>query len=314
MQHGPGLPTEADAGGAWRREGDRFVVTAARRFDAIAMRVHRDQSPRLTVARDPRAGRPRAMGRPRDRADGGRRALPRRSAGRRTRRAGADVTQRARTPVSTGDKPRGASASPGPGPIPQYDGALAEGIEVVSTEKQAEMIREYDHESNFRTLVGPVGMLVTTHRGDPVRLPHLHGRLRAAGRDQASRVPPRARARPHLPRLSAPAPARRHAARRRAPGAGASSSPRSTSTSRGRWSTGCRRRARSRHAWAFLALIGFVAFISMPFPQFGGYGESPVVGRLAAGRRGGLGVALLHRLLRRHLHRAASARRSRRTT
>jgi len=54
MQHGPGLPTEADAGGAWRREGDRFVVTTARSFDAIAMRVHRDQSPRLTVARDPR--------------------------------------------------------------------------------------------------------------------------------------------------------------------------------------------------------------------------------------------------------------------
>jgi len=54
LQHGPGLPTEADAGGTWRREGDRFVVSAARRFDAIAMRVHRDQSPRLTVARDPR--------------------------------------------------------------------------------------------------------------------------------------------------------------------------------------------------------------------------------------------------------------------
>lgn len=56
MQHGPGLPTEADAGGAWRREGDRFVVTTARRFDTITMRVHRDQSPRLrlTGARDPR--------------------------------------------------------------------------------------------------------------------------------------------------------------------------------------------------------------------------------------------------------------------
>lgn len=53
-QHGPGLPTEADAGGTWRRDGDVFVVTQARRFDAIAMRVHRDQKPRLTVARDPR--------------------------------------------------------------------------------------------------------------------------------------------------------------------------------------------------------------------------------------------------------------------
>lgn len=55
MQHGPGLPTEADAGGAWRRDGDLFVVSMARPHDAIAMRVHRDQSPRLTVAGDSRA-------------------------------------------------------------------------------------------------------------------------------------------------------------------------------------------------------------------------------------------------------------------
>jgi hypothetical protein len=52
-QHGPGLPTEADAGGTWRRDGDVFVVTMARTHDAIAMRVHRDQSPRLAVAGDP---------------------------------------------------------------------------------------------------------------------------------------------------------------------------------------------------------------------------------------------------------------------
>ena len=53
-QHGPGLPTEADADGAWRREGDTFVVTMHRHFDAIAMRVHADQSPRLAVDGDPR--------------------------------------------------------------------------------------------------------------------------------------------------------------------------------------------------------------------------------------------------------------------
>ena len=53
-QHGPGLPTEADAGGSWRREGGRYVVTMDRRFPAIAMRVHADQSPRLAVAGDPR--------------------------------------------------------------------------------------------------------------------------------------------------------------------------------------------------------------------------------------------------------------------
>lgn len=54
-QHGPGLPTEADAGGSWRREGARYVVTMDRRFASIAMRVHADQSPRLAVAGDPRA-------------------------------------------------------------------------------------------------------------------------------------------------------------------------------------------------------------------------------------------------------------------
>jgi hypothetical protein len=53
-QHGPGLPTEADAGGSWRRDGDAYVVTMARRFDAIPMRVHADQSPKLRVDGDPR--------------------------------------------------------------------------------------------------------------------------------------------------------------------------------------------------------------------------------------------------------------------
>ena len=53
-QHGPGLPTEADAGGGWRRDGDAYVVSMERRLDAIAMRVHADQSPRLTVDGDTR--------------------------------------------------------------------------------------------------------------------------------------------------------------------------------------------------------------------------------------------------------------------
>lgn len=53
-QHGPGLPTEADADGTWRREGGTFVVTMHRHFDTIAMRVHADQSPRLVVDGDPR--------------------------------------------------------------------------------------------------------------------------------------------------------------------------------------------------------------------------------------------------------------------
>jgi hypothetical protein len=52
VNHGPGLPTEADAGQSWREMGGRFVVTTSRPFERIRMRVHRDQSPRLTVAGD----------------------------------------------------------------------------------------------------------------------------------------------------------------------------------------------------------------------------------------------------------------------
>jgi len=53
-QHGPGLPTEADAGGTWTREGGAYVVTMERRLDTIAMRVHADQKPHLVVDGDPR--------------------------------------------------------------------------------------------------------------------------------------------------------------------------------------------------------------------------------------------------------------------
>ena len=43
-----------------------------------------------------------------------------------------------------------------------HGGAVAADVEVISAEKQAELIREYDAESNFRKLVGPAGLLVTT--------------------------------------------------------------------------------------------------------------------------------------------------------
>ena len=48
-QHGPGLPTEADAGGTFTISNGRFVVTMDRHFTAITMQVHRDQSPRLAA-------------------------------------------------------------------------------------------------------------------------------------------------------------------------------------------------------------------------------------------------------------------------
>lgn len=49
-QHGPGLPTAADAGSTMQTVDGRFVVTMARTFDAIVMRVHAAQSPQLHAA------------------------------------------------------------------------------------------------------------------------------------------------------------------------------------------------------------------------------------------------------------------------
>ena len=43
-----------------------------------------------------------------------------------------------------------------------HGGALLDQVEAVPADKQAELIRTYDSEANFRKLVGPVGLLVTT--------------------------------------------------------------------------------------------------------------------------------------------------------
>lgn len=48
-QHGPGLPTQADAGGTFERRDGQFVMTMARRFPVIVMRVHADQHPQLAA-------------------------------------------------------------------------------------------------------------------------------------------------------------------------------------------------------------------------------------------------------------------------
>jgi len=47
VQHGPGLPTAPDAGGAFERRDGKFVVRGNRSFDTIVMRVHADQQPTL---------------------------------------------------------------------------------------------------------------------------------------------------------------------------------------------------------------------------------------------------------------------------
>ncbi len=43
-----------------------------------------------------------------------------------------------------------------------HRGTLTDTIEAVSEEQQKKLIRQFDHESNFRKLIGPVGLLVTT--------------------------------------------------------------------------------------------------------------------------------------------------------
>ena len=48
-QHGPGLPTEADAGETFTSSNGHFVVTMDRHFPVIVMQVHADQSPRLVA-------------------------------------------------------------------------------------------------------------------------------------------------------------------------------------------------------------------------------------------------------------------------
>jgi len=48
-QHGPGLPTEADAGGTFTSGNGVFTVTMDRHFPAIVMQVHKDQMPRLSA-------------------------------------------------------------------------------------------------------------------------------------------------------------------------------------------------------------------------------------------------------------------------
>jgi hypothetical protein len=48
-QHGPGLPTEPDAGERWTRLGDRYVVTLNRRFLRVVMRIDAETRPTLST-------------------------------------------------------------------------------------------------------------------------------------------------------------------------------------------------------------------------------------------------------------------------
>ena len=158
-----------------------------------------------------------------------------------------------------------------PHPNP-HGNLLTDQVEAISAEKQAELIRTFDTESNFRRLVGPVGLLVTTMA---VVLSGFH--IYTAGFGLLVEITHRAFhltlvlaliflvfPRPRLPQVASKA-----------------------ATAWGwslvftafylylAWALVDRLGALGevRHGWAFIALVGFVAFISLPFPQFGGTGD-----------------------------------------
>jgi TRAP transporter 4TM/12TM fusion protein len=151
-------------------------------------------------------------------------------------------------------------------------GAIAAGVEVISAERQAELIREYDTESNFRKLVGPVGLLVTTLA---VVLSSFH--IYTAGFGLLVEIKHRTF---HLalvlsliflvfprPRL----PSETKLAVRAWLWAAAFTAfylylawdltERLTAT------------GEIQNPWPFLAVVGAIAFVSLPFPQFRGYGD-----------------------------------------
>jgi TRAP transporter 4TM/12TM fusion protein len=153
-----------------------------------------------------------------------------------------------------------------------HGGAIAAGIETVSAEKQAELIKEYDAESNFRALTGAVGMLVTTVAvvlslfhiytagfGLLVEIKHRTFHL-ALVLGLIFLVFPR----PPLPAKLGPA--------IRAWLWGIMFAAFYCYLA---WDLVARLTATGEIAngWPFLAVVGAIAVMSLPFPQFGGYGS-----------------------------------------
>ena len=155
---------------------------------------------------------------------------------------------------------------------PSHGNLLTDQVEAISAEKQAELIRTFDTESNFRKLVGPVGLLVTTMA---VVLSSFH--IYTAGFGLLVEITHRAF---HLTLVLALIflvfPHKR-------PPQDAAGAAKTWGWSLAftafylylAWALVDRLGALGevRHGWAFIALVGFVAFISLPFPQFGGTGD-----------------------------------------
>ena len=157
---------------------------------------------------------------------------------------------------------------------PNPHGNLLTGqVEAISAEKQAELIRTFDTESNFRNLVGPVGLLVTTMA---VVLSGFH--IYTAGFGLLVEITHRAF---HLTLVLAliflvfphkrPPKDLREAAK-----TWGWSLAFTAFYVYLAWALVDRLAALGTlggNGWAFVALVGFVAFISLPFPQFGGTGD-----------------------------------------
>ena len=155
-----------------------------------------------------------------------------------------------------------------------HGGAIAAAVETISAEKQAELIKEYDAESNFRALTGAVGMLVTTVAvvlsvfhiytagfGLLVEIKHRTFHL-ALVLGLIFLVFPR----PALPRQT------KLAVRAWLWGLGFAAFYCYLA-----WDLVARLTAAGEIAngWPFLAVVGAIAVMSLPFPQFGGYGNRP---------------------------------------
>ncbi|MFO1309387.1 MAG: TRAP transporter permease [Burkholderiales bacterium] len=157
---------------------------------------------------------------------------------------------------------------------PNPHGNLLTGqVEAISAEKQAELIRTFDTESNFRKLVGPVGLFVTTIA---VVLSSFH--IYTAGFGLLVEIKHRAF---HLALVLALIflvfPHKR-------PPRDAREAVKTWGWSLAftafylylAWALVDRLAtlgALGGNGWAFVALVGLVAFVSLPFPQFGGTGD-----------------------------------------
>jgi len=151
-----------------------------------------------------------------------------------------------------------------------HAGAIAEGVEAVSVERQEALIREFDTESNFRKLVGAAGLIATTLA---VVLSSFH--VYTAGFGLFDEIKHRSFHLTLVLSLIFIVFPRRHPVTQRA------------AMREWAWSALFAafylylawalvdRLGDVRHGWAFVALIACIAFIAMPWPFLGGQGDRP---------------------------------------